>query len=157
MDCPWRGRATFAAVSFVIAFSSTIITADAAVAGPGSVLVPSIPSPIAQSNNYTVKVRSEGDKQWQSVDLYWTRVMVANVTTGAGIYHNSSVGIFDFDGVIDISIEPRRDLFPSIDRFRRFSITVCCDSVCEIDALLVSLLHSAWARPCCPHAADRCF
>ncbi|KAF3406995.1 hypothetical protein DPV78_000254 [Talaromyces pinophilus] len=112
------GRATFAAVSFVIAFSSTIITADAAVAGPGSVLVPSIPSPIAQSNNYTVKVRSEGDKQWQSVDLYWTRVMVANVTTGAGIYHNSSVGIFDFDGVIDISIEPRQDLFPSIDSVR---------------------------------------
>lgn len=112
------GRATFAAVSFVIAFSGTIIAADAAVAGPGSVLVPSIPSPIAQSNNYTVKVRSEGDKQWQSVDLYWTRVMVANVTTGAGIYHNSSVGIFDFDGVIDISIEPRRDLFPSIDSVR---------------------------------------
>ncbi|OKP04977.1 hypothetical protein PENSUB_6722 [Penicillium subrubescens] len=112
------GRAAVAALSLV---SFIPITANATAAEsqkPRSLLVPSVPSPIAQSNNYIVNVRTDNDTQWQPVELYWTRVMVANVTTGAAIYHNSSVGTFDFDGIVNISIEPSRDTFPSVDSVR---------------------------------------
>jgi hypothetical protein len=81
-------------------------------------LIPSVPAPLTQSKNYTVKVRSVGDRHWQPVELYWARVMVANVTTGAAIYHNSSVGLFDFDGSVEVSIEPSRKLFAKVDSVR---------------------------------------
>ncbi|KAH8179241.1 glycoside hydrolase [Sarocladium implicatum] len=81
-------------------------------------IIPPVPAPLTQSTNYTVKVRNVGDRHWLPVELYWTRVMVANETTGAAIYHNSSVGIFDFDGSVEISIEPSRELFPKVDSVR---------------------------------------
>jgi hypothetical protein len=112
------GRAAVAALGFVSFFPITAIAVAAESQKPRSLLVPSVPSPIAQSNNYIVNVRADSDMQWQPVELYWTRVMVANVTTGAAIYYNSSVGTFDFDGVIQISIEPSQDVFSSVDSVR---------------------------------------
>ncbi|KAL2865073.1 putative endo-polygalacturonase [Aspergillus lucknowensis] len=112
------GRAAVAALCLVNFFPITANAAATESQKPGSLLVPSVPSPIAQSNHYTVNVRADGDTQWQPVELYWTRVMVANVTTGAAIYHNSSVGTFDFDGVVNLSIEPSRDVFPTVDSVR---------------------------------------
>jgi hypothetical protein len=79
------GRAAVAALGFVSFFPITAIAVAAESQKPRSLLVPSVPSPIAQSNNYIVNVRADSDMQWQPVDVYWTRVMVANVTTGAAI------------------------------------------------------------------------
>lgn len=111
-------RVAIAALGLVRFFPISANAAAAEYQRPISVLVPPVPSPISQSHDYIVNFRAESDPTWQPVELYWTRVMVANVTTGAGIYHNSSVGTFDFDGVVNISIEPSIKIFPSVDSVR---------------------------------------
>ena len=55
---------------------------------------------------------------WKPLDLFRANVHEVNATTGNTVSHNTSIGIFDFSGPIELAIEPSRDHFLSIDAVR---------------------------------------
>ncbi|KAL2814515.1 pectin lyase fold/virulence factor [Aspergillus cavernicola] len=57
-------------------------------------------------------------QNWQSLELFHANVHEINSTTGQSVSHNTSVGLFDFSGPVELSIEPSRNAFPSIDTVR---------------------------------------
>ncbi|KAL3436883.1 pectin lyase fold/virulence factor [Aspergillus tetrazonus] len=81
----------------------------------------SVPEEVARSDAYQVRVRSwakDANRDWQSLDLFHANVNEVKETTGRTVSYNTSVGLFDFSGPIELSIEPSQVSFPSIDAVR---------------------------------------
>ncbi|KAL4763657.1 putative endo-polygalacturonase [Aspergillus foveolatus] len=73
-----------------------------------------------------VSVRSwdkHANSDWQSLDLFQANVKEVKETTGNTVSYNTSVGIFDFSGPIELSIEPSQVSFPSIDAVRAYPLS----------------------------------
>lgn len=86
-----------------------------------SIQISPIPEEIPKSDSYQVKVRSKAGndtRHWESLDLFHAKVHEVNATTGNAVPYNTSLGIFDFSGPIELAIEPSGDFFPSIDAVR---------------------------------------
>ncbi|OJJ06444.1 hypothetical protein ASPVEDRAFT_56083 [Aspergillus versicolor CBS 583.65] len=69
----------------------------------------------------TVRIVSRSpqyQKRYPTLDLFHANVHEVNATTGNAVPYNTSLGIFDFSGPIELAIEPSRDSFPSIDAVR---------------------------------------
>lgn len=71
-------------------------------AGSSTVITYPIPTGVATSNAFDVKVRVPGGP-WSQVGLYQIKLAEVNLTTGGTIYHPSSVAYFDFNGTVEVS------------------------------------------------------
>lgn len=75
-----------------------------------------IPSQVPKSTAFKVSVRqATQDGAWQEIQLYQHNVQEINRTTGSGKTYASSMAYFDFDGNVEVSIEPNIASFPSIE------------------------------------------
>ncbi|KAJ5833378.1 pectin lyase fold/virulence factor [Penicillium riverlandense] len=64
----------------------------------------SIPDGIAIMDSYTIRARAANSATSNLVSSYQVLAAEANITSGAGIYHNMSVAYFDFSGTVHLSI-----------------------------------------------------
>lgn len=152
------------AVSLLALLCTIIIPSPANAAKHGSqnsIQISLIPKEVPKSGSYKVHVRSQaGDdtSHWKSLDLFRANVHEVNATTGNAMSHNTSVGIFDFSGPIELAIEPSRDSFASIDAVRvrplsydlradvrgrviYLSLTDPANLVVEVNGVFFNVLH----------------
>ncbi|KAL7940822.1 pectin lyase fold/virulence factor [Trichoderma barbatum] len=80
-----------------------------------------IPGNLARSTTFQIKVRSAKNPaslKWHQLELFDTPVHEINATTGRAQVHHTSVGLFDFNESVTLSIIPDFNIFPSIDTVR---------------------------------------
>ncbi|OJJ55362.1 hypothetical protein ASPSYDRAFT_1158900 [Aspergillus sydowii CBS 593.65] len=137
------------AVSLLALLCTIIIPSPANAAKHGSqnsIQISLIPKEVPKSGSY------------KSLDLFRANVHEVNATTGNAMSHNTSVGIFDFSGPIELAIEPSRDSFASIDAVRvrplsydlradvrgrviYLSLTDPANLVVEVNGVFFNVLH----------------
>ena len=115
--CLWR-----ATVGLLVALSHSTLPVNAAVQPSQNKLqLFPLPKEVTKSDLFQVKVRSlakHARKEWESLDLISAKVNEVNQTTGQTLSYDTSVGLFDFDGPIELSIQPSEKVFPSIETVR---------------------------------------
>ncbi|RSM14751.1 hypothetical protein CDV31_005333 [Fusarium ambrosium] len=111
-----------ATIGLLVALSTTIIPINAAVQSKQNNLqLFPLPKEVTKSDLFQVKVRSlakSSRKEWQSLDLIGAKVNEVNQTTGSTLSYDTAVGLFDFNGPIEISIQPSEMVYPSIETVR---------------------------------------
>lgn len=73
------------------------------VLGSNQIITYPIPSGVATNPTFEINVKVPNGR-WQSIDAYLVKLNEVNVTSGAGIGHNSSMAYFDFSGPVKISV-----------------------------------------------------
>ncbi|KAH8591619.1 pectin lyase fold/virulence factor [Bisporella sp. PMI_857] len=74
---------------------------------------------VARSTAFKVNVRPDGHaKRWEPVPLYTTPVAEINVTTGSSKKYPTNYAVFDYNGNVQLSIEPNATVFPTISQVR---------------------------------------
>ncbi|KFY29502.1 hypothetical protein V491_00006 [Pseudogymnoascus sp. VKM F-3775] len=73
---------------------------------------------VAQSSAFKLDVRGSHGRAWQSVPIYTTPVAEINATTGSSKKYSTNYALFDYDGQVEVSIEPQVAGFPSISEVR---------------------------------------
>ncbi|KAM6511833.1 hypothetical protein FALCPG4_016825 [Fusarium falciforme] len=115
--CIWRTT-----VGVLVALSTTILPINAAAQpSQNNLQLFPLPEEVTKSDLFQVKVRSlakSARKEWHSLDLISAKVNEVNQTTGKTLSYDTSVGLFDFDGPIELSIQPSEKVFPSIETVR---------------------------------------
>lgn len=120
---PWSLRAT--AVALLALFGQTEAirrrgSGSCQPSTPSALQVYPLPTEVAKSTAFKVQVRlhDQANATWQDVELYQANLHEINRTTGSAMVHASSLGLFDFDEPVELSIKPNRTIFQSIDAVR---------------------------------------
>lgn len=73
---------------------------------------------VAKSTVFTINARPGGFGDWTLVPMYSTVLAEINATTGSSKKLPTQLGIFDYDGTVEVSVEPDAASFPTIDEVR---------------------------------------
>ena len=104
-----------------------------------------LPTEVAKSNAFSVQVRlyDQINATWQNVELYQANLHEINRTTGSVMVHSSSLGLFDFDKPVELSITPNRTIFHGIDAARVRPLSYGLNATIGGDAINIVLSKPA--------------
>ncbi|RYO90317.1 hypothetical protein DL762_002756 [Monosporascus cannonballus] len=95
---------------------------------------------VGKSIVYRVKIRPDGNStSWTDVPLYLTQAAEINATTGRSLKSPTQFGLFDYEGTVNVKIEPNPDTFPTISSVRVRPLSYGIDPVVSDGKIYFSL------------------